>query len=129
MTVHSLPTAGSTEERSTSETRKGRWTLLWLFVFSAFPVIASYFTYYVVRPDGRRNYGELIEPMRTLPAWHGTDVGGNEVALDSLMHQWLLVSVAADGVEAVLAMFREAGFGEAAVFGTLAAGAPRITVV
>lgn len=94
LTVHSLPMAGSTEERSASETRKGRWTLLWLFVFSAFPVIASYFTYYVVRPDGRRNYGELIEPMRTLPAWRGTDVGGNEVALDSLMHQWLLVSVA-----------------------------------
>ena len=30
----------------------------------AAPVIASYFTYYVIRPDGRRNYGELIEPQR-----------------------------------------------------------------
>jgi len=39
------------------------------------------------------------------------------------------VSVSADGVDAVLAMFREAGFGEAAVVGTLAAGAPRVTVV
>ena len=30
--------------------------------------IASYLTYYVIRPGGRANYATLIEPQRPLPA-------------------------------------------------------------
>ena len=40
----------------------------------------------------------------------------------------LLVSVAPDGVDAVLATFRAAGFAQAAVVGALHAGAPHVTV-
>jgi hypothetical protein len=43
--------------------------MLAVLLVCAAPVIASYFTYYVVRPEGRRNYGELIDPQRPLPAW------------------------------------------------------------
>ena len=41
--------------------------MLLVLLVCAAPVIASYFTYYVVRPEGRRNYGELIEPQRPFP--------------------------------------------------------------
>ena len=37
-----------------------------LFAFFALPVIASYTTYYIIKPEGRTNYGELIEPQRSL---------------------------------------------------------------
>ena len=34
-------------------------------------MIASYFTYYVIRPEGRRNFGDLIDPQRPLPSAAG----------------------------------------------------------
>ena len=32
------------------------------------PVVASYVTYFFIRPDGRTNYSELIEPLQPVPA-------------------------------------------------------------
>ena len=46
----------------------GRWKMLALLLVFAAPVIASYFTYYVIRPEGRTNYGELVEPLRDVGA-------------------------------------------------------------
>jgi hypothetical protein len=80
-------------EQST-RTRGARLKLLLLLLISASPVIASYFTYYVIRPEGRRNYGELIDPQRPLPAVNGLDWDGDTVPLPQLKHQWLLVTVA-----------------------------------
>jgi hypothetical protein len=64
-----------------------------LLLVCASPVIASYFTYYVIRPEGRRNYGELIDPQRPLPSFTGTDLSGQPVPLNRLRDQWLLISV------------------------------------
>ena len=77
-----------------SRTRSSRIKLMLLFLVCAAPVIASYFTYYVIRPEGRRNYGELIQPQQPLPAFHATDMQGQVVPLTSLTHQWLIISVA-----------------------------------
>ena len=38
----------------------GRWKMLAVLLVFAAPVIASYLTYYVIRPEGRTNYGELV---------------------------------------------------------------------
>ena len=94
LTVHSLPQwdAGSAERAAA--TRSGRLKMLAVLLVCAAPVIASYFTYYVVRPEGRRNYGELIDPQRPLPVLQGVDAQGRSVALPTLKDQWLLVSVA-----------------------------------
>ncbi len=65
-----------------------------VLLICAAPIVASYFMYYVVRPEGRRNYGDLIEPQRALPdapAW-GLDGGVRKFA--DLKGQWLLLSVA-----------------------------------
>lgn len=75
-------------------TVRGRWKMLAVLLVCAAPVIASYFTYYVIRPEGRRNYGTLIEPQRPLPSVMGTTLDGRSVALPTLKGQWLLVSVA-----------------------------------
>ncbi|MCO5106949.1 MAG: cytochrome C oxidase subunit I [Burkholderiaceae bacterium] len=42
--------------------RSGRRKMLAILLVCAAPVIASYYTYYVVRPEGRTNYGTLIAP-------------------------------------------------------------------
>ncbi len=68
--------------------------MLLILLVCASPVIASYFTYYVVRPEGRRNFGELINPQRPLPSVPAARLDGSAVALTELKGQWLLVSVA-----------------------------------
>ncbi|MDZ4123165.1 MAG: hypothetical protein U1E02_03155, partial [Hydrogenophaga sp.] len=94
MTVHSLPQLDQSSARSAASTRAGRWKMLALLLVSAAPVVASYFMYYVVRPEGRRNYGELVNPQRPLPAFTGIDTQGQSVPLAQLKDQWLLISVA-----------------------------------
>lgn len=93
LTVHSIPSPAGAAVQDAQRTRKGRWTMLALAVVCLLPVLASYFSYYVVRPDGRRNFGELIDPQRSLPALAATDLSGHPVPLESLKGQWLLVSV------------------------------------
>lgn len=94
LTVHSMPRLDQASAARAAHTRSGRIKMLLLLLVCAAPVIASYFTYYVIRPEGRRNYGELINPQRPLPGFTALDVNGQPVPLTSLKNQWLLVSVA-----------------------------------
>lgn len=101
MTVHSMPSPTSSVERDPQLTRAGRWKMLLLVLVCVSPVIASYFTYYVIRPEGRRNYGELIQPIKPIPAeLTGTTLSGDSVPLTSLMHQWLFLSVSDSACDA-----------------------------
>ncbi|RYF06984.1 MAG: hypothetical protein EOO31_08140 [Comamonadaceae bacterium] len=94
LTVHSLPQAGDAVQ-ALQRSRSGRLKMLGVLLICAAPVIASYFTYYVLRPDGRRNFGELITPQRPLPAELAyTAQDGSRGVLGQLKGQWLLVSAA-----------------------------------
>jgi hypothetical protein len=93
MTVHDMPLMGDVVQADAQRTRMGRWKMLAMLVICASPVIASYFTYYVVRPEGRRNYGELIQPQKDMPAAVAQSLQGQPIPLQSLKGQWLLVTV------------------------------------
>jgi len=93
MTVHALPQPGEVAQADEQRTNAGRWKMLALLLVCAAPVIASYFTYYVVRPEARRNYGELVTPQVDLPAASARNLQGQPVDLKSLKGQWLLVAV------------------------------------
>ena len=89
-TVHGLPAPDAAAKRKRVVT--GRMRMLLILLACAAPVIASYFTYYVVRPDGRTNYSTLIQPSRTLPADLGLrTLEGQPVDPASLRGQWLMV--------------------------------------
>ena len=91
LTVHSMPTPSLDDKRTLS----GRVKMLLVLLVCAAPVVASYFTYFVIRPEGRTNYSELIQPLRPVPADLAlTDVQGRAVTPESLTGQWLLVVVA-----------------------------------
>ena len=92
MTVHAMPSINSSEAVSAS-TRSGRWKMTLLLLVCASPVVASYLAYYVVRPEGRRNFGELIDPQRPLPAIATKSLDGEAGQLTALKNQWLLLSV------------------------------------
>ena len=100
LTVHSLPLAGEALARDPAATRMGRWKMLLILLVCASPVIASYFTYYVIRPEGRRNYGELIDPQRPMPELVGMNAEGQSVPLTQLRNQWLFISVADSACDA-----------------------------
>jgi hypothetical protein len=93
LTVHSMPSPDLTE--AARRTAQGRAKMLLVLLVCAAPVLASYFTYFVIRPEGRTNYGELILPTRAMPALPLTDLNGARVESATLKGQWLLV-VAAD---------------------------------
>ena len=65
-------------------TAAGRWKMLAVLLVCAAPVIASYYTYYVIRPEGRTNYGELVEPPRNVAA----------LGVPSLQGRWVMLVVA-----------------------------------
>ena len=94
MTVHDMPRPGDVVQADAQRSRMGRWKMLAMLLICASPVIASYFTYYVLRPEGRRNYGELIQPQKDMPQASAKNLQGEVVAVESLKGQWLLVSVA-----------------------------------
>jgi hypothetical protein len=100
LTVHTLPPFQGVVNGDARRTRAGRLKMLAVLLVCAAPVIASYLTYYVIRPETRGNYGELIEPQRPLPQVTAVTQEGKSVPLPSLRGQWLLISVAASTCDA-----------------------------
>lgn len=93
LTVYDLPSPNDVAQADAKRTAMGRLRMLLVLLVCAAPVVASYFTYYVIRPEGRRNFGDLIEPTRALPALAVQTLEGEVVSLPDLKGQWLLVSV------------------------------------
>jgi hypothetical protein len=87
------PEAAEAEAQAQARTRRGRLKMLLVLAACAAPVIASYLTYYVVRPEGRSNYSDLILPTRSIPALALQNLDGAPVAASSLRGQWLLIAV------------------------------------
>ncbi|KQW51827.1 MULTISPECIES: hypothetical protein [unclassified Roseateles] len=86
--VHSLP-----DPRAVPQQRAGRWKMLLVLAMCAAPVVASYFTFYVVKPSGSA-YGELIAPAVDMPSdLPLTDLQGRTVTPASLRGQWFLTVV------------------------------------
>ena len=91
LTVHSLP---QSSDALTRQRASGRLKMLLVVAVCALPVIASYFTFFVVRPSGTGTaYSALIQPAAAMPAVPARWVDGSEKPLRSLVGQWLLVVV------------------------------------
>lgn len=92
-TVHSMPAPDLSPRR----TSRGRLKMLLVLGVCAAPVIASYFTYFVIRPEGRTNYSEFVTPPREMPATLPlTDLASKGASSVGLHGQWLVI-VAAGG--------------------------------
>jgi hypothetical protein len=99
-TVHSID--APVLDDAVRRTSTGRLKMLLVLAVCAAPVVASYLTYFVIRPEGRTNYSELIEPLRPIPAALPlTDLQGAVVKPESLKGQWMLVVVSGGACNAV----------------------------
>jgi hypothetical protein len=73
---------------------KGRWKLIAVIAVCAAPMIASYLTYYVIKPEGRTNYGALIDPRaHPMPALGATLLDGKPLGLDAYKGKWIMLQV------------------------------------
>ena len=90
MTVHSLPDPAAVQP---SQKRTGRWRMLLVLAICAAPVVASYFSFYVLKLSGSA-YGDLITPTVDFPADLSLrNLAGQPVSAESLKGQWLLTLV------------------------------------
>lgn len=89
MTVHSAPLPND----RAAVTRRGRWQAFGVILICAMPVLASYYSFYVMGLSGKA-YGDLIVPPPDIPeSLSLRDLAGQPVSVASLKGQWLLTVV------------------------------------
>lgn len=94
LTIYDLPSPVDAAIADDAMTRSGRIRLLLVLLVCALPIIFSYLTYYIIRPQGSTAYGELIDPPRALPDMAATTLKNELSNLQDLRGQWILLSVA-----------------------------------
>jgi hypothetical protein len=73
---------------------KGRWKLLLVVLVCASPIIFSYLTYYVIKPQSRTNYGDFIDPRAyPIPVLDTTTLDGKPATLDAYQGKWVMLQV------------------------------------
>jgi hypothetical protein len=73
---------------------RGRWKLLLVIAICAAPLVGSYLTYYVIKPQARNNYGALIDPRQyPIPALGATTLDGKPAALEAYKGKWIMLQV------------------------------------
>lgn len=72
----------------------GRWKMLAVLAVCASPIFASYFTYYVIKPSSRTNYGELLDPRQyPIPTLEGKKLSGDPIELNKFQGKWIMLQV------------------------------------
>jgi cytochrome oxidase Cu insertion factor (SCO1/SenC/PrrC family) len=74
---------------------RGRWKLFAVIAVCAAPMIASYLSYYVIKPESRTNYGALLDPRAypIPPALGAATLDGKPAPLESFKGKWMMVQV------------------------------------
>lgn len=74
--------------------KQTNWTLYLVMAVCAAPMIFSYLTYYLIKPEGRTNYGELIDPRAyPIPELSSKALDGKPAALQDLHGKWIMIQV------------------------------------
>lgn len=73
--------------------RSNRMLFIVLAICAA-PLILSYLTYYVIKPQGRTNYGDLIDPRAyPVPDLGLRELDGKSTSLEQFAGKWILFQV------------------------------------
>lgn len=91
-----------TAQADAQRRRSGRWKMLAVVTVCAAPLIASYFTYYVIKPESRNNYGALIDPRQyPIPELGSSALDGGRAGLADYKGKWIMLQV--DGADCAAA--------------------------
>ena len=82
------------EQASKKARRDGRLKLFVLLFVCAAPIIASYVTYYIIKPSGRTNYGAIIDQRaHPMPKLASMTLDGRPETLENYAGKWIMVKV------------------------------------
>jgi hypothetical protein len=90
------PAGNAPRDAQNAAVKRGRRIFWLVLLVCAAPMIASYFTFYVIKPEKRNNYGAFID-ARTHPipaALHTTTLDGKPVALEQFQGKWVMLMAA-----------------------------------
>jgi hypothetical protein len=81
-------------EKVNKSTSAGRWKLFAVLAVCAAPIIFSYFTYFVIKPEGRTNYGTILDPrLYPMPKLGSSLLGGEAKELDAFKGKWIMLQI------------------------------------
>lgn len=82
---------------------RARWKLILILMVCAAPMLLSYLTYYVIKPQAKTNYGTLLDPRDyPMPALHLQLLGetaDSPGALTAYRGKWIMLMVADAGCD------------------------------
>lgn len=82
------------DQQTLKKKTAGRWKLFAIIAVCASPLIGSYIAYYVIKPGGRTNYGEILDPRKyPTPTLGSTSLDGGKMALDAYKGKWIMLQV------------------------------------
>lgn len=73
--------------------RRGKRILLVLAALFVAPVLASYLAYYYLGPQGRTNYGTLVDPQRPAATLALVDATARPTSFGAFAGRWVMVAV------------------------------------
>ena len=77
-----------------NQRRRGRWSMFVVLLVCAAPIMASYLTYFFIKPEGRTNYGDLLDPREhPIPLMASTSLDGKPQTLDDFKGKWIMLKV------------------------------------
>jgi len=89
--VQASPTPDS---KTAGNSKRSNRMLFIVLAVCAAPLIFSYFTYYVIKPQSRTNYGDLIDPRAyPIPELGLKQLDGEPAALQQFAGKWILLQV------------------------------------
>lgn len=81
-------------EKVENKKAAGRWKLFAVLAVCASPMIASYFTYYVIQPGAKNNYGTLLDPRNyPMPSLNLQTLDGQSSELTALKGKWVMLQI------------------------------------
>jgi hypothetical protein len=88
--------AATAADTTTPAARKAGHRMLFLVLLvCAAPIIASYFTFYVLKPERRNNYGAILDQRaHPVPAMATTTLDGRPQTLQDFKGKWVMLMVA-----------------------------------
>lgn len=82
------------EQKTDKPGSRGIWKLWAVIAVCAAPLVASYFTYYVIKPGSATNYGSLIDPRAyPIPALATVTLDGKPEELAAYKGKWIMLQI------------------------------------
>lgn len=99
-------------EKTQNQKIKGRWKLFIVLAVCAAPMIASYLAYYVIKPEGRTNYGTILDPrLYPMPELHARLLGAGDAndtnnadkqnGLMAYRGKWIMLTISSGSCDSV----------------------------